>query len=103
MRNGLPRLHDSHNRRLSLELPILRCPLMRGAIFFFRFLGLNLVNLDAVFRVGEFEVESERVGVGDVFGAGVFAEDLVFGTGEGLEGAFELEIGWIHVSRTIHL
>ena len=93
MRNCLPRLHDPDNCRLSLKLPILGRSLVRGTVFFFRFFGLNLVNLDAVLRVGEFEVESEGVVVGDVFGAGGFAEDLIFGAGEGLEGALELEIG----------
>ena len=50
-------------------------------IFGFGLLGLDLVDFDAVFYVGEIGVDAECVGVVDVFAFGVFAEDAVLGAG----------------------
>ena len=62
---------------------------MRLLVLGFGLLGLNLVDFDAVFWVGEGEVEGECVGWLDVFAFGGFGEDAVAGAGEGLEGSLE--------------
>jgi hypothetical protein len=67
---------------------------VRFLVFFFGFFELNLVDLDAIFRVGEVGVEGEGVGRGDVFAFGVFGEGAQFGAGEGLEGALYFVFGW---------
>ena len=67
---------------------------MRLFVFFFGLFELDLVDLDAVFGVGEVWVEGEGVGGGDVFAFGVFGEGTQFGAGEGLEGAFYFLFGW---------
>ena len=53
-----------------------------------------MVDLDAIFRVGEVGVEGEGVGRGDVFAFGVFGEGAQFGAGERLESAFDFMFGW---------
>jgi hypothetical protein len=62
MTNSLPALHNPHNRRLSLEIAIFGHTHVRLFVFFFGFLELDLVDLDAVFGVCEVGVESESVG-----------------------------------------
>ena len=67
---------------------------MRFLVFFFGFFELNLIDLDAIFRVGEVGVEGEGVGRGDVLAFGVFGEGAQFGAGEGLESALYFVFGW---------
>lgn len=80
---------------------------MRFLILFFRFLGLDLIDFDAVFGVDEKGVEGKGVGAVDVFAAGGFGEDAVAGAGEGLEGSLEFRVVWIYTwsakSRSILL
>jgi hypothetical protein len=47
---------------------------VRFFVFFFGLFELDLVDLDAVFGMGEVWVEGEGVGGGDVFAFGVFGE-----------------------------
>jgi len=72
MTNALPLLHDPHNRRLRLKLPVRRHAHMRLFILLFRLFQLDRVDLDAVFGVAEGAVEREGVGGGDVAAFGVF-------------------------------
>ena len=92
MRNRLSSLHNPYNRRLGFELPVRRDALVGLFVLGFSLAGLDLVYFDAVFWVREGGVDGEGVGGVDVFAFGVFGEDAVAGTGEGLEGALELVI-----------
>jgi len=92
--NRLPALHDAHDRRLRLEVPVFCDAHVRFFVFFFGLFELDLVDLDAVFGVREVWVEGEGVGRGDVFAFGVFGEGTEFGAGEGLEGAFYFVFSW---------
>ena len=94
MANGLPALHDAHDRRLRLEVAVFRHAHVRFFVFFFGLFELDLVDLDAVFGVGEVRVEGEGVGGRDVFAFGVFGEGAQFGAGEGLESALYFVFGW---------
>ena len=62
----LARLHDSDDGGLRLVIAICGDAFVRLFVLFFGFLGLDLIDLDAVFRVGEILVQGECVGVGDV-------------------------------------
>ena len=62
MPDGLSALHDAHDRRLCLEVAVLCHAHVRFFVFFFGFFELDLVDLDAVFGVGEVGVEGEGVG-----------------------------------------
>lgn len=66
---------------------------MRFLVFFLGFLELDLVNLDAVFGVGEVGVEGEGVSGRDVFPFGVFGERSQFGAGERLKSALYFVFG----------
>lgn len=94
MANGLPALHDAHDSRLRLEIAVLCDTHVRFFVFFFGLFELDLVDLDAVFGVGEVRVEGESVGGRDVFAFGVFGEGAQFGAGERLESAFDFMFGW---------
>lgn len=93
MTDGLPALHDAHDRRLRLEVAVFRHTHVRFFVFFFGFFELYLVDLDAVFGVGEVRVEGEGVGGRDVFAFGVFGEWSQFGAGERLESALYFVFG----------
>lgn len=92
MTNTLLPLHDPHHGRLRLVRAIGGHALMRFLVLLFRLLGLDLVDFDAVFGVGEGGVEGEGVGFVDVFALWGFGEDAVAGAGEGLEGALEFGV-----------
>lgn len=93
MPDSFPRLHDAHHSRLTLEIAVRRHPLVRLLVFLFRLLQLDLVDLDAVFIVGEAEVHRESVGRGYVAGFGMFGQGPEFGAGQGLEGAVNFCFG----------
>jgi len=57
---------------------------MRLLVLGFGLFELDLVDLDAVFGVGEAEVEGEGVGGVDIFAFRRFGQDTVLGTGKGL-------------------
>ena len=63
-------------------------------VFGFGLFGLDLVDFDAVFWVGEAEVDGKCVLCVDVFAFWGFAEETVAGAGEGLEGSFEFNVIW---------
>lgn len=72
MRDRLLLLHDPHHGRLGLVRAVRRHALVRFLVLLLRLLGLDLVDLDAVFGVGEGGVEGEGVGAVDVFALGGF-------------------------------
>lgn len=98
MRDCLPTLHDPYNRRLRFKPTVSGDPFVRLLVFGFGLFGLDLVDLDAIFGVGEVGVHVEGVGGVDVFAFGRFGEDAVAGAGEGLEGAFEFGVVWGFIS-----
>ena len=88
----LSALHDPHNCRLCLESPISGHALMGLLVFLLGLLGLDLVDLDAVFGVREAVIDVESISNIDVLAFRQLAEDAIFGTGERLECPFELKI-----------
>ena len=93
MPHRLAALHDPDDGGLRLVMPVGSDALVRFLVFLRRFLELDLVDLDAVFGVGEGEVDGEGVGRVDVAAFRVFGEDAVAGAGEGLEGAIQFRGG----------
>ena len=89
MPDRLAALHDAHNGRLSLVLPVRRHPLVRLLVLFLGLLELDRVDLDSVFRVLEPQVHAECVRVIDVPAAWVLGQWAEFGAREGLEGALD--------------
>ena len=87
MRDRLAALHDAHDGGLGLELPVRGDAGVRGPVLRFRLLGLDLVDLDAVFGMSEGVVDREGVRVVDFFALRVLAQNTVTCTGEGLERA----------------
>jgi hypothetical protein len=94
MPNRLATLHDPHNRRLGLEIPVFGNTHVSFFVFFFGFFELDLVDFDAVFGVREVGVEGEGVGGRDFFAFGVFGEGAQFCAREGLKGALYFGLGW---------
>ena len=92
MRDAFPALHDPNNSRLRLIIAIRGDTLVRLLILLLGLFGLNLVDLDAVPRVGEVEIQCKYVGVIDIFTFWLFVEDAVLGAGKGLERPFELRV-----------
>ena len=94
MRDGLPALHDSNDSRLRLIIAIRSHTLVCLLILLFSLFGLDLVDLDAIPRVGEIEIHCKYVCVIDIFTFWLFVEDAVLGTGKGLERPLELRVVW---------
>ena len=94
MRNALSALHDPDNSRLCLIIAIRSYTLVGLSILLFSLFGLNLVDLDAVPRMGETEVYSEGICVVDVFTFWLFIEDPVLSAGKGLERPLEFGVVW---------
>ena len=92
VRDGLSALHDAYNGRLGLEGAVSRDSLMCLLILLLGLLSLDLIDFDAVFGVLEVVVDTEGVAIVDVFAFGVLAEDAIFGAGEGLQCALELDV-----------
>ncbi len=95
MRNRFPALHDAHDGGLRFEIAVGGDAFVRLLVFGLGFFGLDLVDLDAVFGVGEGEVYIEGVIDVDVFAFWVFAQDAVAGAGEGLQGSFEFGVVYL--------
>ena len=92
MRNALPALHDPDDSRLRLVIAIRSYTLVGLLILLFGLFGLDLVDLDAVPRVGEAEIHREGISVVDVFTSWFFVEDAVLSAGKGLERPLEFGI-----------
>ena len=92
MRNAPSTLHDPNNRGLCLVIAIRGNALVGLLVLLFGLLGLDLVDLDAVPRVGEVEIHGERIGVVDVFTSWFFAENTVLSAGEGLKCPLEFGV-----------
>ena len=92
MCDGLPALHDPDNSRLRLIVAIRSDTLVGLLILLFSLFGLNLVDLDAVPRMGEAEVHREGIRVVDVFTFWLFIEDAVLSAGKGLERPLEFGV-----------
>ena len=77
--NGLAGLHDANDGGLGFVVAVGGDALVGFFVFGDGFFGLDLVDFDAVFCVGEAEVDGEGVGVVDVFAFGGLGQDPVFG------------------------
>ena len=94
MRDGLSALHDPDDSRLRLIIAIRGDTLVGLLILLFGLFGLDLVDLDAIPRVGEVGIQCKLVGVIDVFTFWLLVEDAVLGAGEGLERPLEFRVVW---------
>ena len=92
VRDGLSALHDPNNGRLRLIIAIRSDTLVCLLILLLGLFGLDLIDLDAIPRVGEVEIESKHVCVVDVFTFWLFVEDAVLGAGKGLERPLEFRV-----------
>ena len=92
MRDGLSALHDPDNSRLRLIIAIGGDTLVRLLILLLGLFGLDLVDLDAIPRVGEVGIQCKFVGVIDIFTFWLLVEDAVLGAGEGLERPLEFRV-----------
>lgn len=92
MCNSLPALHYPYNCRLRLVIAIRSYTLVGLLILLFGLFGLDLVDLDAVPRVGEVEIYGEGVRVVDVFTSWLFIEDAVLSAGKGLKCPLEFGV-----------
>ncbi len=84
MSDGLPALHDAHNGRLRLVMPVRGNTLVRFLVLFFGLFELDLVDLDPVLGVREAVVDGEPIVFADISPFRCFTEYSVFGTCEGL-------------------
>lgn len=78
----LATLHDPHNGRLGLEMPVCRDPLVRRLVLLLRLLQLDLVDLDAHLGVCESWIVREGVCRVDILALRVLRQDPVLGTGK---------------------
>ena len=92
MRDGLSALHDPNNSRLRLVIAIRSHTLVRLLILLLGLFGLDLVDLDAIPRMGEVEIQCKNVRLIDVFTFWLFVEDAVLGAGKGLERPLEFRV-----------
>ena len=74
VRDHLATLENSHNGGLTLEVAVFGNTDMSLFVFFFRFLQLHLIDLDAVFGMLEVHIYRESVCFVDVFAPRVFRE-----------------------------
>ena len=84
MCDALPTLHDPDNSRLRLVVTVCSDTLVGLLILLFRFLRLDLVDLDPVPWVHEAEIHRESIAVIDIFPSWLFAKDAVLGTSKRL-------------------
>lgn len=92
MRDGLSALHDPDNSGLRLVIAIRSDTFVGLLILLFSLFGLNLVDFDAVPRVGEIEIHCESVGVIDIFTFWLFSKNAEPSAGKGLERPLEFRV-----------
>ena len=85
MRDRLPTLHYSHNRRLGFETAVSRNSLMCLLVFLLCLLCLNLIDFNAVFGVLETVIYGEGIGIIDILALRVLGENAIFCTCERLK------------------
>ena len=84
MSDRLPALHNADDSSLRFVVAVRCNTLVSLLVLLLGFFGLDLVDLDAVFGVGEVEVHGEGVADVDVFAFGVFTQNSISGAGKGL-------------------
>lgn len=82
MLDGLATLHDAHNRRLSLVVPVGRNTFVGRLVLLLGLFQLDLVDLDAHLGIGEAGIVGEDVGRFYLFTLWRFGQDPVFGASE---------------------
>lgn len=88
MFDGLAALHDPHNRRLCLEVPVRSHTFVNNLIFFLRLLQLDLVDLDPYLLISEICVVFEHIILVDFRTSRSLRQYSVLRTCERLEGSF---------------
>lgn len=78
--DSLSALHNPHNGRLRLVMPVRGNTLVRFLIFLFGLFELDLVDLDPVLGVREAVVDGESIVLANTSAFRRFTEDSVFGT-----------------------
>lgn len=91
-------LHNAHDGGLSFKVAIGRDSLMRDLGFLFRFLQLDLVDLDTLLLVRETGIVREVICFVHVLAFGGLDEDSVLGTRERLKGSDQFRVRCDHVS-----
>ena len=87
MRDTLSALHDADDCSLRFIVTVCCNTLVSLLILLLGFFGLDLIDLDAIFGVGEVEIHSEGVTGIDVFAFRSLAQDSIPSTGKGLKGS----------------
>lgn len=98
MTDMFPLLHDPHNGRLRLKLPVGRDTDMRFFVLLLCLFELDRVDLDTIFGVSEGCIEGEGICRANVTTLGVFGERSKFGAGKRLERSLDFGIGWKEMS-----
>ena len=71
-------------------------------VFSLRFFGLDLVDLDAIFGMGEAEIDRECVTIVDVFTFRILTEYAVAGAGQGLQSSLKFNIVYCPLAMFIN-
>lgn len=90
MRNDLATFHDTHDRRLRLQVTICCHPFVRRLVLLLRFLQLDLVDLDSHLGVCEPRVVCKLIRPLHLPTLRCLAEHSVFGTGQRLQRTLQL-------------
>lgn len=78
----LAALHDPHDGRLCLEVPVRGHPLVRCLVLLFGLLELDLVDLDAHLRIGEPGIVGECVCRVDILAFGILRQYFILSAGK---------------------
>lgn len=82
MRDCLARFHDADNSRLSFIVAICDYAFVRLFVLFLGFLCLDLVDLDAVFVIGEIGIDGECIFAVDISASRRLGQYSIFGAGK---------------------
>lgn len=80
----LARLHDADNSRLRFIIAIGRDSFVGLLVLFLGFFGLDLVDLDAVFGIGEIQIHGECIAAVDVAASRRLGQHSIFRAGKRL-------------------
>ncbi len=92
MRDLLPTFHDANDSSLCLVIAIRSHTLVGLLVLGFGLFSLDLIYLNAIFRMRKVEIDSERVTGIDIFAFWSFAKNAVTSACEGLQGSLEFDV-----------
>ena len=82
MGNCLARFHDADDSCLRFIVAICCDSFVSLLVFFFGFFGLDLVDFDAVFEIGEIQIYGEYVAVVNISASRCLGQHSMLGAGE---------------------